>query len=222
MTPQRRKDERGMASTVLILAVPALVAVALLLIAMFGDAVTKRTQTSTAADAAALAAAEQWRSYVDDLLDGAGGLPPDRTLDRLRPLLTTNATALDAGTVQHRARQLAAANDAELLSLNVRLTGRGLEFAVRTRSLQPAHQTSTRLESTATAEVEVRGGVCFRGSRLGIVQPYGCAGWDDIEEILDPPPGPEPDEEDDEPSPSPTPTPRISLRPLRADVRLAA
>lgn len=227
MSRDQRAGERGMASTVLIIAIPALVAVALLFVTMLSDGLSRRTRTSTAADAASLAAAEQWRSYVDDVLNGADGLAPDRTLDRLQPLLTADAATLDASRIQRRARDLAGANDATLLSLSTRLTGRGVEFSVRTRSLRPANDTAIRLESSATAVVEVSGGVCFRGSRLGLLLGGSCTGWDDIEEYLNPPPPPAPPEEEDEddaaePTPTPTPTPRLSFSRFRTDVRLVA
>lgn len=67
------RNDRGQASLVLVLAVPAL-----------------------------LVAAEQWRSYVADAIQAADGRHPEDALDRLRALLTTDPTALGGSLVSHR------------------------------------------------------------------------------------------------------------------------
>lgn len=222
----RRRDQRGQASMVLVLAVPALLVIALILITVLGDAVGKRTQTSTAADAAALAAAEEWRSYVADELDRADNLLPTAALDRLRGLLTTDAVLLDQGAVASRARELAAGNNAEVTSLSVRRTARGLEFAVGTRNLDAVNESTTRAEASATAVVELTAGACWRGPFLGLVYQGHCLDWAGLKDELVPeppketaPPEPTPGPT---PSPSPTPTPKVALTPFRAETRLVA
>jgi len=209
---------------VLVLAVPALLVIALILVSVLGDAVMKRTETSTAADAAALAAAEEWRSYVADELGAADDLLPAEALDRLRVLLTTDAALLDRGRVASRARELAAGNDATVTSLTVRRTVRGLEFAVSTRNVDVVNESSARAEAQATAAVELTAGACWRGAVLGLVYEGRCLDWEGLSDELVPAPPrePAPEPDPDEPTPSPTPTPRVALTPFRADTRLVA
>lgn len=224
--PGRRRDQRGQASMVLVLAVPALLVIALILITVLGDAVGKRTQTSTAADAAALAAAEEWRSYVEREIDQADNLLPAAALDRLRALLTTDAVLLDQGAVASRARELAAGNHAEVTSLSVRRTARGLEFAVATRNLDAVNQSTTKAEASATAVVELTAGACWRGPLLGLVYQRHCLDWAGLKDELVPEPpkatgGPSPTPTPS-PSPTPSPTPKVALTPFRAETRLVA
>lgn len=224
---KRRLSERGQASIVLILAVPALLFVALVIISVAGDGVVKRTETSTAADAAALGAAEEWRTYVARIVERADGADVDVALDRLRPLLTTDVALLNQGPVAARARELAAANGAQVTRLNVHRTARGLEFSVDTRNIDTVAHTATRAEADASAVVDLTGGACWVGSRLGLEYDGHCLAWADLEDALapEPPPPPADDDDDDddpEPSPTPTPTPNASLAAFRAEIRLVA
>jgi hypothetical protein len=211
-------------SMVLVLAVPALLVVALIIIAVVGHGMVKRTETSTAADASALAAAEEWRDYVAGVIDNADGRDPEDALDRLRSLLTTDATQLDSSAVGRRARELAAANNAQVINFTVRRAGHGIEFFVQTRNLDRVNQTTIRPTSDATALVELNGGACWRGARLGLLYHGDCLGWSALQDALTPEPPepsepPDPDEEEAEPEPEPEPEP-VSLARLRADTRL--
>lgn len=222
-----RRTERGQMSMVLVLAVPALLVVALIIITVVGDGMVKRTETSTAADAAALAAAEEWRTYVGQAIVAADGQDPDDAIDRLRALLTTDAALLDSSGIGSRARELAAANNAKVTSLSIRRAGAGIEFAVETRNLDTVNETSIRPTSRATAVVELTGGACWRGARLGLVYHGDCLGWSDLKDALtpDPPANPPVDPGDDGQPSEPTPTADadpVSLVRLRADTRLAA
>ena len=192
------RNDRGQASLVLVLAVPAL-----------------------------LAAAEQWRSYVADAIQAADGRHPEDALDRLRALLTTDPTALGGSLVSHRARELAAANNSEVSAPTVRRAGAGIEFAVSTRNFDTVNSTSTRPVAAATAVVELQRGACWRGSRLGLRYHGDCLGWSDLVAELTPEPPEDPDEDEDEdeetaePEPPPEPDP-VRLELLRADTRLVA
>lgn len=204
---------------VLILAVPALLFVALVIIGVAGDGVMKRTETSTAADAAALGAAEEWRTYVNQVFIRANGASLGDALAWLKPILTTDAAQLDQSAVGARARQLAADNGSEVTSLNIRRTARGLEFTVSTRNLDAVTRTTTKARAEATAVVELTAGACWKGARLGVRRAGDCLAWLDLSDALTPTPPP-----DDEPtpSPSPSPTPTAALAVFRADTRLVA
>ncbi|MDR1766977.1 MAG: hypothetical protein LBR32_00830 [Propionibacteriaceae bacterium] len=212
--------ESGQASTVLIIAVPALVFVAVVVIVMLGDAFQKSVHTGNAADAASLAAAEAWRSRVDDAVANASGKEASEALNILRPVMVPPAASVNNAAVRSQAASFADQNGSSLIEgPSVALRGVGLDFTVKTRNLKAANQTDTKPEASSTARIELESGACWKRGSLGLDYDGGCRTWAELEDLwtADEPPA------DPSASPSPSPTPTPELRPVltfRASIKL--
>lgn len=166
----------GQAMLMLIPIVAGLVAFSLAFLLPLGDASNRRTQTSAAADAAALAAAEAWRTDVVSVFEGAVRAPGEgQALGLLRQLLGTSVVDF-GGNAEQQARLFADRNEATVLGVDVRPTAGGMEYRVRTRSQQTVAETTQYTYGEATARVELRGGLCLRGGgrSLGLVLAGVC------------------------------------------------
>jgi hypothetical protein len=210
-----RPSDRGQGSLLLVVAIPALVVGAMLLISMVGDGVQKRTETRTAADAAALGAATSWQKDVDSRFAAVIGSGPI-SLDAAAAFLLSDVTLF--GDPESAARSYAARNGADLTSWSVRLDGDRLTFAAATRDQDAVNKTSRHMEADATASVRLRGGLCFSGRHLGLRLGGGCVAT--LPTVADvtttvtvtptptttttPPPGPDPT------TTTPTPTPTVT------------
>lgn len=168
-----RRGERGQSSMMLVPAVAGLLFIALLVTVMLGDGVGKRTDTRTAADAAALAAAQEWRDGVDDLVQRALD-NPGLSLGLVKQLLDLDVESFHQVEARDAATELADSNGAELVAFSSRLTSRGLEYHVQTRSKKAVAKTDTKPEGEAVALVEFREGLCFRGGRIGLLVRGAC------------------------------------------------
>lgn len=171
----RLGGERGQTSLMLIPAVAALLFVALLVTIMLGDGVGKRTNTRTAADAASLAAAEEWRNGVDQLFQQLLGHPGD-AVGLVNQLLSLDVEGFQQAEARQAADRLASANGAEVVAFSVRHTSRGLEYHVRTRSTGTVKNTDTKPEGDAVALVDFRNGLCFRSAGIGLYVNGRCLG----------------------------------------------
>lgn len=155
--------ERGSLHVATIPAAVGIVSVAILVIVMVGSATDDHRRASAAADAAALAAAEEW----DDRLSGLHGLhlgaPEHAMFWQLAGRPVTESLAYDAMVAA--ASDFAARNGAELTDLDV--DPDRLEVTAAVRHLDTVPHTDVRQTATATARIEISGGLCLDGGRLG-------------------------------------------------------
>ena len=190
--------DRGATNLLLVPAVVAIVAGTLLVVTVLGSATNDEREARTAADAAALAAADQWRDGVRSAFDAARWSTDPVGFWRFAG---TDLGALGSPAVVDAARGFALANDAELLEVS--LDAATASVTVRVRTLDPVPRTGDRTEQRATAELVLRSGVCRSGSRLGYLVGSTCR-------TSAPPPAPVPTPSvvpTPDPSASPTPTP---------------
>lgn len=193
------RADRGQSSVVIVGAVAVIAAAVFALIPALGGGVQKEQRTRTAADAAALAAAESYRDAAADLFPSSI-VGNDLRLAALKQAGRTSATALVGGARSEAAR-LASANDARLSSLRISPLPGGIRFTATTRANETTG--SHRAESTSTAQISLGDGpLCFAGSAgaLGIRINGACVSLVDFE------PGDLPDEPGSEPTPSPSTT----------------
>lgn len=170
-------DDEGQASLMLIPIVVGLVALSITFLLPLGDAVDGRTQTRTAADAAALAAAEAWKADLILAFDGAVEAPGEGQAYGLLQQLLRIPLAEFGRDTEAQARLFADRNKSTVLSVAARPSVVGMEYRVRTRSRQLVEETAQYTYAEATARVELRSGLCFLGdgTRLGLVVRGVCA-----------------------------------------------
>lgn len=203
MLRARRGQEQGQTAIMLVFGVAAMMVMGTTLIVLLGRGMTTETQARTAADAAALAAAESITDRVDEHLDGMpndNGLAVGHLLQILRAptsLLTADATA--------EARRIASANGSDLTALDIRTTVAGFEVSATTTARERTLDGPRRASFDATARVRITGGaLCTRSGGLGLWLGGSCVGPALIH--LEPPPEeePEPPAEGEDPPPAPT------------------
>lgn len=213
-----RRDDRGAANMLAIPATAALVAVAVLIVTMLGSATADSRDARTAADAAALAAAEAWRAPL--------GAEFSRASSSRDPLVFwsfpgTDVGSFSSGAVSAAAARYARANDAELVSVDVDAGNASVTVRVRHRDVVP--ETGKRLEQTATAQLVLRSGACRSGRTLGYLIRGRClTGMPPAPPTPSPTPAPSP-ATTSSPTPTPSPTPFAPPRGLGgfvADTRL--
>lgn len=203
--------DEGQASITLIPLVAGLVAFSLVFLLPLGDATNSRTQTRTAADAAALAAAEAWKADVVTAFERATNAPGEgNAYGLLRQLLRSPVSEYGRGSAD-AARRFAARNDGTVLALEPRPTAGGLEYRVRTQSQQQVEETTQFTYGEASARVELRGGLCFvgGGTALGLVLNGRCSSVLPDPPLPPPPPPPPPPPLPGEPLPEPPEPPEI-------------
>lgn len=189
-------SDRGSVSLFLVPATVALLFVTFLAIAVIGSATNDRRESTTAADAAALAAAGQWQGSLEAYFDHHAGASEHADFWALAGTRLQDVTSQSA--MQASAASFAARNDAELVDF-------GVDFAtaqvfVRVRNNDTVPQSTKRVESTATAGLEFRSGLCRSGVRLGYLIGGACRTVPDV--LATPTPTPTPT-----PSPGATPAP---------------
>ena len=182
--------ERGSVSALLIPAVAGLVAVTIVVIVMVGSATNDRRESTTAADAAALAAADVWVNAVENAFDAAWDADD---ADGFWGFAGTDLGALSSGAVSAAAARYADDNDATLVSLNVDPVR--AEVTVRVRNNDTVPNSDRRIESVATAKLVLESGACRSGRWLGFLVGGSCR-------TAPPAPTPTPT-----PTPEPSPTP---------------
>ena len=195
------RDERGQTAFLVVFGVAALMAIGTTLIVLLGRGMTTETQTRTAADAAALAAAESVTDVVDErlaALPSDNGLAVGHVLQLLRTPLTGEASS--------EARRIAHANGSDLTGLDVRATASGIEFTATTRARENTADGPRRASFEATARARITSGaLCTRaGGGLGLWLGGSCVGPDLIHLEAPPEEEPEPPEEGEDPPPEPT------------------
>lgn len=188
----RLRSDRGAANMFLVPAIAGVLAATILVITVLGSATADSRSARTAADAAALAAANAWRAPL--------AAEFARTSRSLNPLVFWSFPGTDIGSfssvaVRNAARDYAEANDAELVAVDVDADAARVSVRVRHRDVVP--DTGERMEHTATAELLLRSGACRSGRTLGYLIAGRC--------ITGMPPAP--------PTPSPTPIPTDSPTP---------
>ena len=167
--PRRARAERGDMTLVGGAVIVLLVAATLVLGIPLTQGLSSRRASATAADAAALAAAQEWSRGFERMQrslevadDAAFWAFPGRPVD-----------AVPVPRLRSEAADLAAANDADLISLS--LDARRLEVTVRVRMRDEAIPgTGIRMEHAATADVDLRRGLCARSGRMGYLVGGSC------------------------------------------------
>jgi hypothetical protein len=200
----------------------AVVTLTLWLVLPLGDAAGQRTRSSTAADAAALAAATAYRDALEDDYRGVlGAGNPLAARSGVERLLGADALDYARGAARQAAGDFADSNGNVLEGLDVRARPGGVEFTARTRSQRTvAKSQGQRTQAEASAQVRLRAGLCFTGGglRLGVEFLDGCSSrLPDLSPDVPPstptpscPPSPSPSTS---PSPSPSATPSPCVTP---------
>ncbi|MGV8977015.1 MAG: pilus assembly protein TadG-related protein [Cellulomonas sp.] len=194
-------SDRGSVSLFLIPATVALLFVTLLAIAVLGSATNDRREATTAADAAALAAADQWKSSLKDYFDLHAGASDHDAFWALAGTRMQDVTSQPA--MQANASSFAARNDAELIDFTVDYAT--AQVSVRVRNNDTVPQSRKRVESTATAGLELRSGLCRSGVRLGYLIGGTCRTSPEVLPTPTPVPTPSPDETPVPVTPEPVP-----------------
>ncbi len=199
----RLRDDRGQTAFLVVLGVSFLMVMGTTLILFLGRGMTTETQTRTAADAAALAAAESVTDVVDTRL---GAMPSDNGLavGHLLQLLNARTDVLGVNATTE-ARRIAGANGADLVGLTSRTTASGVEFTATTRARENTAEGPRRATYEATARVRITSGaLCTRPGGLGLWLGGSCVGPALIHLEAPPEEEPEPPEEGEDPPPEPT------------------
>lgn len=165
----RALGDRGSVSMLLIPAVAGLVVVSVVAIKVIGSATNDRAQSTTAADAAALAAVDRWSDALEDVFDAARGASDP---DDFWGFAGTDLGSLTSGSLSSAARSYAAANGAELLSLSI--DPARAEVTATVRDLDVVPTSGRQIQSVATAQLQLRSGVCRSGSTLGYLVSGVC------------------------------------------------
>ncbi len=182
----RPAGDRGAVSMLIAPAVAGLLAVTLLAIVVIGSAASDRRESSTAADAAALAAVDVWRDALELRFLSASGASD---ADGFWALVCLDLADLAPPTLTSAARSYAEANDSELISLSVDPGAASVTVRVRNNETVPG--SDRRVESEATARIDLLSGLCRSGRHIGYLVSGVCRTS-----------APEP-----EPTPTPTDTP---------------
>lgn len=197
-----RRDEQGQTAFMLVFGVAAMMVMGTTLIVILGRGMTTETEARTAADAAALAAAESITDRVDDHL---GAMPSDNGLavGHVLQILRAPTSVLTADAAPE-ARRIAAANGSDLTALDVRATSAGFEVTATARAREATADGPRRASFEATARVRITGGaLCTRAGGLGLWLGGSCVGPALIHLEAPPEVEPEPPAEDEEPPPEP-------------------
>lgn len=202
--------DRGAVSLLLLPAAAALLAVTVLAVLVVGSAANDRRQSVTAADAAALAAADAW----GDALELAFGARADADdVDTFWSFAGTDLGGVVPSGLTASARSYARANDAELIALSIDVADASVTVRVRADDALPG--SGRQVESAATARLELLGGVCRSGRTLGYLIDGACV-------TRAPAPEPEPDPAAPVPDPDAPPEPSEPEPPFEAPDGLGA
>lgn len=161
-TPDDR--ERGSMHVLTIPVAVAMLTAAVLVITMLGSATNDRRQAGTAADAAALAAAQEWNEHLG-LLHGLHlGIPGPEGFWGIAEQALLGEDLEEE--MNEAARAYAERNGAELVE-DVAVDPERLEVTARVRHDESVPGTEIRSEATATAGITLRGGLCVGDDGLG-------------------------------------------------------
>jgi hypothetical protein len=173
-----------------------MVTVAVLVVTMLGSATDDRREAGTAADAAALAATQEWDEHLG-LLHGLhlGVSEPEEFWGLAEEALLSQGLQQE---MYEAAEAYAENNGAELVGFHV--DPERLLVTARVEHDEAVPGTAIRPEASATAGITLRGGLCVDGDGLGWLIDGLCLTEpeDDGEEEPDGDDEEEPDEGDDE------------------------
>lgn len=193
-TPEDR--ERGSMHVMTIPIAVGMVTVAVLVVTMLGSATDDRREAGTAADAAALAATQEWDEHLG-LLHGLhlGVSEPEEFWGLAEEALLSQGLQQE---MREAAEVYAERNGAELVGFDV--DPDQLLVTVRVEHDEAVPGTAIRPEASATAGITLRGGLCVDGDGLGWLIDGLCLTEpeDDAEEEPDGDAEAEPDAGDDE------------------------
>lgn len=163
--------ERGSMHVLTIPITVGLLSVAVLVIVMVGSATNDRRVAGTAADAAALAATQEWDQHLG-LLHGLhlGVSEPEAFWDLAEEALAGPELKEE---MYEAAEVFAERNGAELEHLDV--DTEHLRVTARVRHDQTVPGTTVRSTASATAGITLRGGLCVGGGGLGWLIDGLCA-----------------------------------------------
>ncbi|MBB2922624.1 pilus assembly protein TadG-related protein [Cellulomonas cellasea] len=185
-------DDRGSVNMFLVPATVALVFVTLLAIVVIGSGTNDRREATTAADAAALAAVQEWEEALEGFYLPRASASQHASFWSLAG--TPLSSLVPSGAMEAEAAKFAARNDATLLDLDIDVAR--AEVRVRVRNDDTVPHAGSQVESTASAALEFRSGLCRSGARLGYLIGGTC--------VTTPAPLP---------TPTPTPTPTVTPTP---------
>lgn len=193
-------DDRGQTSMLLVLGTAVFMMIATTLIVLLGRGVTTETEARTAADAAALAAAESITDQLDARVAAIPG-PPILAVPHVVAMLATPGSALTVNASSEASR-LAAANGSTLTAMSITPTAHGYEVSATARANETTLDTSRRATFEATASVRVTSGAwCLRNGRIGLYLGGSCVTGDQIH--LEPPAPPAPPSDPSDPPEEP-------------------
>ncbi|WP_368501410.1 pilus assembly protein TadG-related protein [Actinomyces sp.] len=190
-------DEQGSILPYTVAAAFVIVLVAVGLMTGLGSVILERRNASTAADAAALAAAEAWAESLESVYDSATGAGSAAELwDGFGSPIGPFAGHI----ARQEAVKYAALNEATVTSYRVNATAGTVTVSVRSNS--PVTGTDEYMTASATAELVFEEGLCLRTGRIGLRINGACrlsppssgpsdSGPSDTD-LTDPAPGPTP------------------------------
>ncbi|MFI6424195.1 pilus assembly protein TadG-related protein [Promicromonospora sp. NPDC050880] len=198
---RRQRDDDRERGSMHVMALPitvGLLSAAILVIAMVGSATDDRREAGTAADAAALAAAQTW----DERLGALHGLHllPGGFADFWGIIEEVLLDAVVADEMRTAAEAYAEANGADLVRFDY--DAEHLEVFVEVRHQDQVPVARIRSTAQATAQIRLDGGLCRDGTSLGWMIDGECVTEPDEDEGSDEGPGgPDGDDEqgDEEP-----------------------
>ncbi|WP_180342440.1 pilus assembly protein TadG-related protein [Actinomyces wuliandei] len=155
-------SERGSILPYVSVACAVLATVALALMTGLGDVTLHRRDATTAADAAALAAAQAWADSIESMYDDAYGADDD---DGLWGAAGSGIGSFAGAGVRGAASRYASRNGATLTSLSIDSTRRQVTVSVETDT--PVEATGETMTASATAEVVLEEGACLSGGKVG-------------------------------------------------------
>lgn len=155
-------SERGSILPYVSVACAVLATVALALMTGLGDVTLRRRDATTAADAAALAAAEAWADSIESMYDDAYGADDE---DGLWGAAGSGIGSFAGSGARSAAQRYASRNGATLTSLSIDSARRQVTVSVETDT--PVEATGETMSASATAEVVLEEGACLSGGKVG-------------------------------------------------------
>lgn len=191
-------NERGSILPYTVAGAFIIVLVAVGLMTGLGSVILERRNASTAADAAALAAAEQWAESLESVYKDASGAG---SAAELWDGIGVAAGPFAGLAARHEADKYAALNDATITSYKVNAAKGTITVSVKSNSTVSG--TDERMTATATAELVFDKGLCLKTGRVGLRMDGKC--------LLSAPSSGSPSVPSEPAVPHPTPTPSYSL-----------
>lgn len=166
---RRAAEERGSMLPYVVAGVFIITLIGYMLIGYLGEGYDESRQAKTAADAAALAAAESWSKALEaEYTKALASTSPEEFWDHFdNPLNQTR------GRAEIAAQEYAGNNDASVTSMSY--DSRTATVEVTVRGNDEIRDTGQRAEASASATIVFEGGICNSKGRLGVSIGGGCA-----------------------------------------------